>query len=355
SPPMRRPQDITRSLPAPGEHGGDGAALARVLGVAVEEILDLSASMNPFAPDPSVVVGRHLGALGRYPDPTRARLALARTMDVDPDCLVLTNGGSQAIAVVAEELGRGWAEEADFALYRRHLGVMDRSGPQFRSNPNNPTGALAPPGATAGVWDEAFWPLATGTWTRGDVSTGAIVVGSLTKLLSCPGLRLGYILAPHAGLARCLAHRLAQWSVNSLACEALPEMLDGVDLDVWAAGITRLREAMVHELRSRKMAVRDSMANYLLVDGVPGLRLRLAPHGIMVRDCASFGLAGSARLAVTGPDGLARLVAALDASEATEPAAPVDGAPPVDPVEALGGPAEVATPIEAADATGVIA
>ncbi|MHB1486286.1 MAG: aminotransferase class I/II-fold pyridoxal phosphate-dependent enzyme [Acidimicrobiales bacterium] len=301
------------SVPRAGAHGGDGARLAEALGVAPEEILDLSASMNPLAPDPAEAVGRHLSALGRYPDPTWAQQALAAAMEVDPDRLILTNGGSEAIAVVAGELGRGWAEQADFALYRRYLADVDPTGPRIRSNPNNPTGTLAGPGETAAVWDEAFWPLSMGTWTRGDAEGGAIVVGSLTKLLSCPGLRVGYILAPDAGLARRLEARLPQWSVNGLACEALPDMLDRVDLPGWSAGLALLRGEMTTQLRHRGLAVRDSVANYVVVDAVPELRQKLSPLGILVRDCASFGMPGSARLAVPGPEGLARLLAGLDA------------------------------------------
>ena len=49
-------------VPAPGAHGGDGAAVAAALGLAIEEVLDLSASMNPVAPDPVPVLSRHLRA-----------------------------------------------------------------------------------------------------------------------------------------------------------------------------------------------------------------------------------------------------------------------------------------------------
>lgn len=69
--------------------------------------------------------------------------------------------------------------EPEFALHPRG------DGPRWRSNPHNPSGLLAGPAETAAVWDEAFYPLATGRWTRGD--PGAVVVGSLTKLLACPG------------------------------------------------------------------------------------------------------------------------------------------------------------------------
>ena len=45
-------------LPAPGMHGGDGAAIARALGVDRADVLDLSLSLNPFAPDLRPVLHR---------------------------------------------------------------------------------------------------------------------------------------------------------------------------------------------------------------------------------------------------------------------------------------------------------
>lgn len=279
-------------IPA-GAHGGDGARLAAVLGVDPAAVLDLSASLNPLAPDAGEVVGKHLDALRRYPDPARATAALAAAMGVDPDRLLLTNGGSEAIALVAAELG-GRVQEPDFGLYPRG------GGPLWRSNPHNPTGRLA--SGPADVWDEAFLPLATGRWTSGQ----PLVVGSLTKLLACPGLRVGYVLG---------GPRLRQpaWSVNGLAAAALPDLLEAVDLPAWAAGVASLRQRLVEILRRSGLHPEPSDANFVLVRA-PGLRDRLAPRGILVRDCASFGLADHVRIAVPHDAGLARLEEALCAA-----------------------------------------
>jgi histidinol-phosphate/aromatic aminotransferase/cobyric acid decarboxylase-like protein len=281
-------------IPAPGAHGGDGARLAAALGVDPAAVLDLSASFNPVAPDPGEVVAKHLDALGRYPEPAAATAALAAAMQVDVDRLLLTNGGAEAIALVAAELG-GRVDEPDFGLYPR------RGGPLWRSNPHNPSGRLAGADQEAGVWDEAFYPLATGSWTRGD----AVVVGSLTKLLACPGLRVGYVLADPGPIHR-LRRRQTTWSVNGLAAAALPDLLAAVDLPAWAAAVARLRARLVAVLRRAGLDPEPSDANFVLVRA-PGLRSRLAPDGVLVRDCASFGLPDHVRVAVTDDAGLARL------------------------------------------------
>jgi histidinol-phosphate/aromatic aminotransferase/cobyric acid decarboxylase-like protein len=301
---------VTAAAPTPGDHGGDGIRLARALGLEPRQILDLSASLNPVAPDPARVVARHVEAVARYPDPAPATAALARAMDVEPTRLLLTNGGAEAIALVAAEQGAGWVDEPDFSLYRRHLAVLDPAAGRWRSNPHNPTGMLAAPGDTAAVWDEAFWPLATGTWTRGDTGQGAVVVGSLTKLLACPGLRIGYVLCPTDDLAGRLAARQPRWSLNGLAAAALPELLEAVDLPAWRAATGGLRDQLAAVLRKGGYDPRPSQANWLLVDA-PDLRDGLAARGILVRDCASFGLPGTVRVAVPDRAGLDRLETAL--------------------------------------------
>lgn len=276
-------------------HGGTAVAAG---------VLDLSASLNPVAPAAAPVVARHLDAVGRYPDAGEATWALADAMGVDRERLLLTNGGAEAIALVAAELGRGWADECDFALYRRHLPVLDRDGPRFRSDPHNPTGRLAALDECADVWDEAFYPLATGRWTRGD---RAVVVGSLTKLLACPGLRVGYVLADASFIDR-LATRQPQWSVNGLACAALPELLARVDLEATAAAVASLRADLTALLRANGLHPQPSDANYVVCDDIGPA---LAARGIVVRDCASFGLPGLMRVAVPDEASLTRLEEAL--------------------------------------------
>ncbi|MGI8775991.1 MAG: aminotransferase class I/II-fold pyridoxal phosphate-dependent enzyme [Acidimicrobiales bacterium] len=290
-------------VPPPGPHGGDGTRLATALGVDPGAIVDLSASLNAAAPDAGEVVGKHLDALTRYPDPAAATAAMAAALDVDPALVLLTNGGAEAIALVAAELG-GSVDEPDFSLYPRG------TGPRWRSNPHSPSGLLAGPEVRAQVWDEAFYPLATGRWTRGDAEAGAVVVGSLTKVFACPGLRVGYVVAPDGDLARRLAGRQTTWSVNGLAAAAVPDLLAVADLAAWATLVAAYRAELVALLDTFGFHPEPSDAPWVLVRA-PGLRARLAPHGVLLRDCASFGLPDHVRIAVPDLAGLARLADAL--------------------------------------------
>jgi len=294
----------------PGDHGGDGARLARRLGVEPGAVLDLSASLNPLAPDVTPLVASVAESVRRYPDPAPAVDALAAAIGVDPERVVLTNGGAEAISLVGAACPTGRVDDPEFSLYARHLRHLSDDGPRWRSNPHNPTGILAASRDRAAVWDEAFFPLATGCWTRGDAD--AIVVGSLTKIFACPGLRAGYVLAPDTKFAARLRELQPEWSVNSLACEVLPILLGEADLPAWAVGIAALRSQLMQVLAAVGLHADRSDANFVLVRDAAGVRDHLAGHGVLVRDTTSFGIPDGVRIAVPEALGLDRVACALE-------------------------------------------
>ncbi|MEX2425105.1 MAG: aminotransferase class I/II-fold pyridoxal phosphate-dependent enzyme [Acidimicrobiia bacterium] len=307
---MTGPKTVTTDLyPAPGVHGGDADAVAAYLGIDPAEVLDLSASLNPEAPDVAGVVARSLDRLGRYPDVTCATSALAESIGVDPQSLVVTNGGAEAIALVAQLHPTGWVEAPEFALYARHLRELDPKAPRWRSNPSNPLGQFAGPDEKAGVWDEAFWALAAGTWTRGDARSWRI--GSLTKLWACPGLRAGYAIAPDPASAEAMREIQPRWAVSGLAIAVIELLLPVTDLPSWQRSIAKRRAELADQLRERGLVVSETDACWVLVER-PDLRSLLIPTGVLVRDCTSFGLNSTTRIAVPDDQGLERLLNALD-------------------------------------------
>jgi histidinol-phosphate/aromatic aminotransferase/cobyric acid decarboxylase-like protein len=294
-------------IPEQGPHGGDGPAVARSLGLDPADVVDLSLSLNPFAPPVDDIARRHVRSLRHYPHVDDATALLADAIGVDRQRVLLTNGGSEAIALVVRTVGGSVVSEPEFSLHPRGAGPA-----RWRSNPHNPTGLLAAEHETADVWDEAFYPLATGRWTRGD--EGAVVTGSLTKVFACPGLRLGYIVADDA---KRFARVQPEWSVNGLALAMLPELLEHADLDAWRKAIGRRRGELASLLEHRGYVPLPSDAPWLLIDA-PGLRQRLAPCGVVVRDCTSFGLPTHVRIAVPDDAGLARLSQVLPCAKETQ-------------------------------------
>jgi histidinol-phosphate/aromatic aminotransferase/cobyric acid decarboxylase-like protein len=305
---VRRPAGTAAAVPAPGLHGGDGPRVAAALGLDPAEVLDLSASLNPFAPDVPALARRHLGALRHYPDVDRAEAVVAEGLGLPAGRLVLTAGGAQAIALVGAHVGAGRVDEPDFSLYRRHLPRLDRRAPRWRSDPHSPSGRLADPGEAAGVWDEAFLPLSAGTWTRGRPGWA---LGSLTKPFACPGLRLGYAVAPDEGAAAALRRARPAWAIDGLGCALLPDLVALSDPPGWTAAVRRAREELVRVLAAHGRRALPSDAPWVLVPGAAGLRDALARRAVVVRDCGSFGLVDHVRIAVPDGLGLERLDRAL--------------------------------------------
>jgi histidinol-phosphate/aromatic aminotransferase/cobyric acid decarboxylase-like protein len=166
-------------------------------------------------------------------------------------------------------------------------------------NPNNPTGgldaarvieSLAAPGRVL-VVDEAFADFVPhereSLASRRDVP-GLIVVRSLTKLWSLPGIRAGYALAPPELVERLAAVR-QPWSVSAVACAALEWCARDRETPERLAGeVAEAREDLLAGLSARGLPAFPSVTNFVLVEVPAGTVEMLAGRGIAVRPAASF-------------------------------------------------------------------
>ncbi len=178
-------------LPPPGPHGGDAVAVAAALG------------RRPRRHARPVAVAQPGGARSRAGRcaVTSARCAATPIRHGRPPSWPRPWASTRTPAS-HQRGGRGdrawWARRsAGGCSSPSSRCIPEERGPLWRSNPHNPGGLLAGDDEHAEVWDEAFYRPGHGRWTRGDA--GAVVVGSLTKLLACPGLRIGYVLVPEGG------------------------------------------------------------------------------------------------------------------------------------------------------------
>ena len=105
--------------------------------------------------------------------------------------------------------------------------------------------------------------------------------------------------------------RQPAWSVNALALALVAPLLARTDLPAWANGIARLRARLARLFTAAGFTTIESAANWVLVQNATPLRERLAQRGVLVRDCANFGLDGTIRVAVPSADDLERLASAL--------------------------------------------
>ncbi len=204
--------------------------------------------------------------------------------------------------------------------------VPDEADVVVLGNPNNPTGTLDAtvdllrllrPGRLV-VVDESFMEFVPGEQhsLAQHGAPGLVVVRSLTKLWSVPGLRAGYALA-EAEIVELLESFRQPWSVNALACRALDLCArDTETAPAVSAAVGEARESLVVNLERLGLTVWPSVANFLLVHGPRSLADALVEHGVVVRPCASFpGLDETyVRVAVRGGTDDRQLVAACEAA-----------------------------------------
>jgi histidinol-phosphate/aromatic aminotransferase/cobyric acid decarboxylase-like protein len=132
-----------------------------------------------------------------------------------------------------------------------------------------------------------------------------IVIRSLTKVLSIPGLRAGYALAP-PHLAVALHAVRPPWSANTLALTALKQAAEHpADLHSLAERAAAEREDLERRLRELEgVRVWPSATNFCLIevqDGPHVVRV-LHKHRIAVRSAVSFPGLGANHIRITARD-----------------------------------------------------
>ena len=309
-----------------------------------EAWLDFSANLRPEG-TPSWVMQAMQEALcdtRYYPDRAvrAAKRGLAAYAGVSPECVLPTAGGAAAIDLALSiSYGKVYVMPVTFGEYAERAKIYGRNVSPWQGtceqgdtvvlcNPNNPTGeamtrmqvlSLFEHVRSCGaemIVDEAFIDFCPEYSVRRDVQPGLTVVGSLTKTLCIPGVRLGYVCAAKEKMAE-FERRALPWSVSTLAsavAEKLPEHLEEIKED--AAKNAACREKLTTALRVLGAKVMPSSANFLLADfgcDMTDAVARLKEKHILVRTCASFSLPPCVwRLAVKTEEENARLIACLE-------------------------------------------
>ncbi len=301
-------------------HGGQPAAILEQFKLHPEtQLLDFSANLNPLGP-PSWLKDEILSVLDqltKYPDPnySQAALTIAHFEGCEAENVLVTNGGAEAVFLAARGVASGTAlivhptfaeyeracQHYDIPVLRMELdsdhqfaypiesikhAMKERSiGSVFLCRPNNPTGtvldeadilellALGQQTGTTIIVDEAFAdflpPDIPPLTDRIQPFNNLILLRSLTKMYTIPGLRIGYILS-HASMIHKLRGYQMPWSVNAIAAGILPRLLKDRSWEVqtkhwllaeWAGLRPRLTELgfEVSPSRANFYVLRDSI------------------------------------------------------------------------------------------------
>ncbi|MGB5713951.1 MAG: aminotransferase class I/II-fold pyridoxal phosphate-dependent enzyme, partial [Waterburya sp.] len=201
------------------------------------------------------------------------------------------------------------------------------------NNPHNPTGKLWTKETilpyldqfSLVVIDEAFMDFLTPSQEQSLIPVvenypNLVILRSLTKFYSLPGLRIGYAIAHPARLTRWQKWR-APWSVNILAAVATAAAIQDKQFQqqTWD-WLIRARSQLFEQLKTIPgLQPFVGAANYLLVkteSSATKLQEKLLQeYQIVIRDCLSFPELGDRyfRIAVRLPEENDRLVEAITA------------------------------------------
>ncbi len=340
-------------------HGGINYAELRAMDITPEAVLDFSVCSNPFMPPPRIKKLLNTIAIERYPDSeaTELRQLLSEKLGVTPDNILVGSGSTELIRLIAltyfrqgdsilipeptygeyevacqivgAEPVKQWvsAEDNFVPRLKETLGLIRQHHPRgvFICNPNNPTGkyfsrqeiemVLDAIGDGLLILDEAYINFVDSSWsTIGLISRGnVIVLRSMTKDYALAGLRLGYAISSRK-ITDSMRRVCPPWNVNVIAQKIGALVLEDAGyLEQSKKKIREAREFLVDGLSRLGFQTLPSDVHFFLVrvGNAQEFRTSLLKHGILVRDCTSFGLPEYVRIAPRTMPECRKLIAAI--------------------------------------------
>ncbi|MBM7602986.1 threonine-phosphate decarboxylase [Metabacillus crassostreae] len=295
-------------------HGGQPSKIYELTGINQnDKIYDFSANLNPLGP-PEKVKQHYLQSLEliqNYPDPDyrEATKLVSKHENIPKNHLLLTNGGAEAIFLIAHLfLGqKALIIEPTFSEYKRACEVynidvstlslsVDNSftlpletivaklhevDVVFICRPNNPTGTIASINemkiiienaskcGTKIIVDEAFIHFAPSEYedltSLLSTYSNLILLRSLTKIFSIPGLRLGYIIADEQKITS-LRSKQIPWSINGVVTNLLPSLFeDEMFIEQTKIWLQKQLTFLKAELTSLGFYVSPTVVNFYLL------------------------------------------------------------------------------------------
>jgi L-threonine-O-3-phosphate decarboxylase len=333
-------------LPDRPQHGGNLAWAAALAHCSPAAILDFSASINPLGPPESALaaIQAHLGDLTAYPDPqySALRSVLGAFHQIPPEYILPGNGAAELLTWAGRDLAaldvtclftpafsdyqralkafnahvlarplapqddRHWNFEQALPLDAGNQRLSGQSIGLLLNNPHNPTGSLLTKPCLQPhlhdyalvVVDEAFMDFLPPDQQQSVIDLvleqpNLVVLRSLTKFYSLPGLRLGYAIAHPDRLRRWQEWR-DPWSVNALAAAAGAVMVQDTAFQqqTWEWLATAKPQLFQGLADLPGLQPSPGAANFLLVKSdrsvVQLQTALLTRHQILIRDCLSF-------------------------------------------------------------------
>ena len=341
-------------------HGGPNWAELEAMGLTPEEVIDFSVNSNPFPPPLEINEILNNIVIDRYPDSesTELKHCLSEKLGIAPDNIVAGSGSMELIRLITTayfgrddsvlileptfgeyevacqvagaKILKQWGKAEDhFALRMDEtVSIIRQHRPRgiFICNPNNPTGQyLSQPQVemvldssrdSLLILDEAYIAFTEESWPSTDlISRGnVIILHSMTKDYALAGLRLGYAIASQEIIQN--LHKVCPpWNVNVVAQKAGVIAINNTEyLKQCESKIRQAKQFLTREFDRLGFTVLPSKTNFFLLEvaNAQAFHTTLLKHGMLVRDCTSFGLPRYIRIAPRTMPECQKLIATLE-------------------------------------------
>ncbi|OQY35036.1 MAG: hypothetical protein B6241_02630 [Spirochaetaceae bacterium 4572_59] len=329
------------------EHGGLDYAKLRSEGISPDDILDFSVSINP-DPLPERVLKRiRQSCITRYPDSgcelLREKIAKYNNLN-NTDSILVVNGTSQGMHLIVQALLEQdetvcivtptYSEYYDAcSLKTDKINLIEMKSDKgfhfdipliteqlkakeprllWLCSPNNPTGNYLTEKefkeichtclqtGTTFILDEAYICFVAEKLRYNSIRENVIILRSMTKDFSIPGLRLGYLMGDPALISR-IKHWQPEWSISGPAQDAGSACFEEIDYfkNSWKNTSSKMKN-MMKDLEALGFQTFPSCSNFFLlkVSDRDALKDHLWKDLILVRDCASFHLDNFIRIGI---------------------------------------------------------
>jgi len=314
----------------------------------LKEVIKLASNENPIGPSPKAVeaIRKVLSDLNRYPDSQSFYLKrkLAKTLNVNPESLVLGNGSDELIDIIiktfVEDDENIVTADTTFLEYGIIATVNNRKITRvplryfkydlesirkridkktkliFIANPNNPTGTYVTryelnefirelPDNILLVLDEAYDLFIDVNDFPGDKemlkNKNIIILKTFSKAYGLAGLRLGYAIA-NPELASFMERTRQPFNVNLLAqAGALAALDDRKFLSKAKEVVLEGKRYFYDNFKKMGISYVPSVANFVLIDveqdGFEFFK-KMLKFGVIVRDMKQYGLKNFIRVTI---------------------------------------------------------
>jgi aspartate aminotransferase len=243
---------------------------------------------------------------------------------VSYDALVRLAGGTPVPVPLREDLTLDPAAVA--------AAMTDDTVAFIINSPGNPTGAVSPPAdidafaalaaetETLCISDEVYeYTVFDGTFRsalEGDAAEHVVVVNSASKLFSMTGWRIGWVIATPDRVTRMLrVHQYAQACATAVSQVALRAALEGPQDIVTEMTTTfaRRRDVVVDRLEAMGLSVPTPGGAFYAMPRVPdGFAQACIEHDVLVVPGDAFGAAGADRVRISFATDMDTLEEGLD-------------------------------------------